>query len=118
MAFNSANLPMQLANVSGQGVGTVLSSTGGVQDNSPFVAILVVLSAGAAPSITPTVQWSHDGQTWFAGDPADTMTPIAAVSAVGAAKSFTRKAPFHRVSMNVTAGTGVAYQVYSWSYGA
>jgi hypothetical protein len=65
--------------------------------------------------VTPTVQWSHDGSTWFDGDPADTMTAIAAVG--NKAKSFTRKAPFHRVSV-VVAGTGVAFTVRTWLFGA
>jgi hypothetical protein len=113
-----------LQSVSGQGAGTVVTPAGPdmtpppnseAMDNSPFLGVLISLTAGSTPSLTPTVQWSYDGSTWFDGDRADTMTAIAAVG--NKAKSFTRKAPFHRVSV-VVAGTGVAYTVRTWCFGA
>jgi hypothetical protein len=111
-----------LQSVTGQGAGTVntpagpdLSTAPGPElDNAAQLAVLISLTAGSTPSLTPTVQWSYVGSTWFDGDPADTMTAIAAVGAK--AKSFTRKAPFHRVSV-VVAGFAVAYTVRAWCFG-
>jgi hypothetical protein len=110
----NSNPPALIANVTGQGAGTVLSNADGGLDGSALLAVLVQLTAGSTPPLTPTVQWSFDGQTWFDGDPADTMTAISAVGAK--AKTFTRKAPFHRVSVLV-AGSGVAYTIRAWSFG-
>lgn len=115
MGFNTINPVELLDTVSGQGAGTVLSGTGGAPDNSPFLAVLVDVTAGTTPSVTATVEWSHDGVSFFGGDPTDVMTAIAAVGRK--AKHFTRRAPSHRVSCAVT-GTGVAYTVRTWCFGA
>lgn len=59
--------------------------------------LLVNVSAvgGVSPSITLAVQWSHDGTTFFAADPADTFAAMTAVG--GAVKTFTIKGPFYRL---------------------
>ena len=122
MGFRNANRVALLQSVSGQGAGTVVTPAGPdlstppgseAMDNSPFLAVLISLTAGSSPSLTPTVPWSLDGSTWFDGDP-DTLTAIAAVG--NKSKSFTRKAPYHRVSVLV-AGSGVAYTVRTWCFG-
>lgn len=68
------------------------------------VALLVDVTAasGTTPSLTVSVQWSHDGATWSAADPVDGMTAITAVNR--AVKSFTVKGLYARAEWTI-AGT-------------
>lgn len=109
-----ANPVTVLANVSGQGAGTVLSSSDSDVGMAANVAVMIDLTAGTTPSLTASVQWSYDGASWFDADPPDSMTAIAAVGKK--AKTFVRKAPFHRVSSVIT-GSGLAYTIRSWIFG-
>lgn len=73
--------------------------------NARRVAVLVDVTAvsGTTPSMTVTVEWSHDGATWFTADPADGMTAITAASKV--VKAFDVKAPQCRLVWTITGTT-------------
>jgi hypothetical protein len=70
-----------------------------------FLNLLVSVTAVAGtPSMTLSVEWSHDGGTTFAaGDPADAFTAIT--TAVARAKQFTVKGPHYRLVWTITGGT-------------
>jgi hypothetical protein len=57
-----------------------------------------ITSAGT--TITFSLQWSHDGVTYGAADPADTFTAIT--TAIAVAKTFTRKGPYCRLVWTLT----------------
>lgn len=60
------------------------------------VCLLVdVTSYGTGTGVTFSVEWSHDGATWFTADTADSMTAFTA--AAKHVKSFSVKAPYYRV---------------------
>lgn len=66
------------------------------------VAVNVTATTGT-PSMTVRLEWSHDGTTFHAADPAQTFTPITAAGAV--ARSFPVLAPYLRCAWSIT-GTG------------
>lgn len=59
------------------------------------VALDVTAVSGTSPTMTVSVQWSHDGSTWHDGDAADAFTTITA--AAKKVKMFDQKAPFYRL---------------------
>lgn len=70
------------------------------------LALLVNVTAvsGTTPSMTISIEWSHDGgTTWAQGDPADQMTAITAAAVK--AKQFNVKAPVYRVVWTITGTT-------------
>lgn len=75
------------------------------EGNRDFIAILLNVTAvsGTSPSMTVTVQWSHDGQTWFNADPADSFTAITAAGAV--TKQFTVKGLYARLNCTISGTT-------------
>lgn len=62
-----------------------------------------VTATSGTPSMALTVEWSHDGATFFKADTADAFTAITAVGSV--CKIFTVKAPYYRVVWTITGGT-------------
>lgn len=46
------------------------------------VAVMVDVTAvsGTTPSMTVSVEWSHDNVSWFSADPADSFTAITAAA--------------------------------------
>lgn len=62
----------------------------------------VTVASGTTPTLDLTVEWSHDGTTWFTGDPADAFTQITA--AASRVKQITLKAPTYRLRWTI-AGT-------------
>lgn len=69
------------------------------------LALTVAVSAvsGTTPSMTLTVEWSQDGSTFHAGDPADSFTALTAAGNV--AKSFAVKGNFFRLVWTITGTT-------------
>ena len=74
-------------------------------DFGASLGLLVDVTAvsGTTPSMTLTVEWSHDATAWAQGDPADTFTAITAASKK--VKAFTVKAPYYRVVWTITGTT-------------
>lgn len=75
------------------------------EGNRDFLNVMLNVTAvsGTTPSMTVTVQWSHDGQTWFNADPVDTFTAITAVGAV--TKQFTIKGMYARLNCTISGTT-------------
>lgn len=69
------------------------------------VNILLDVTAvtGTSPSMTVNVEWSHDGQTWFAGDPVDAFTAITA--ATKKVKQFAVKGLYGRLNCTISGTT-------------
>ncbi len=64
----------------------------------------VTAATGTTPSMALTVEWSHNGTTWFPADTPDTLG--AAVTApVKRVKQIDVKAPFARVVWTITGTT-------------
>lgn len=77
-----------------------------IVNGSERVNFLVDVTAvtGTTPSMALTVEWSHDGTTWFPADPVDSLG--AAFTAVGRrARTVDVKAPFCRVVWAITGTT-------------
>lgn len=81
-------------------------------ENARNLNVLVDCTAasGTTPSLVVSVEWSHDGTSWFAADPADVMTAITAASK--RVKSFAVKAPQARIVQTITGTTpSLTYEV-------
>lgn len=74
-------------------------------DTGAFLNLLADVTAvsGTSPSMTLTVEWSHDGTAFAQGDTADTFTAITA--AAKKVKQFAVKAPYYRVVWTITGTT-------------
>lgn len=74
-------------------------------ENGDELAVEVDVTAvtGTGPSMTVSVEWSHDGTTWFTGDPPDVFTAITAVGKK--VKEFDMKGPWYRVAWAITGTT-------------
>lgn len=74
-------------------------------EGEQFLNLLCSVTAvGGTPSMTLTVEWSHDGGAVFAtADPVDTFTAIT--TAVAKVKGFTIKAPHYRIVWTISGGT-------------
>lgn len=78
--------------------------------------LVPVTAVGGAPSLTPSLLWSHDGVTGpINADPADTMTAITATP--GAVKTFQVRAPWVQVNFLCSAG-GVTFGLFYYVTGA
>lgn len=95
------------------------SAADGVLDNAAQLAVAVNVTAvgGTTPSMTIGVQWSFDGVNWFDAD--GTPDTLAAITATGLkAKTFQRKAPFHRITWTITGTTpSFTFDVKTWAFG-
>lgn len=78
------------------------SSTFTVPPNVDTIAVHVNVTA-AGTTFLPFVEWSIDGATWAAADPADVFTAITATGSK--VKAFAVKAPNMRVSWSTFTGT-------------
>ena len=80
------------------------SAAATVDDLGDTVSVWVSVTAvsGTTPTLDISVEWSPDGTTWAASEPADSFTQITAAKNV--VKSFTDKAKFYRVVWTI-AGT-------------
>lgn len=68
----------------------------------------ITAQSGTTPTITVSVEWSHDGgTTWVTADPADAFTQVGAATA-RKMKSFVVKAPLARFVWTI-AGTTPSY---------
>lgn len=69
--------------------------------NSTDVAVLLNVTAvgGTSPTLTLSLEWSHDGATWAAAETADAFNQVTAVGAV--VKQFTVKGDLLRVRSTV-----------------
>lgn len=63
----------------------------------------VTAVSGTTPSLTLSVEWSHDGTAFAAADPADTFTAITAAGR--AVKKFDVKGPHYRVVWTISGTT-------------
>jgi hypothetical protein len=75
------------------------------EGNMDTVNVLINVTAvsGTSPSMTVNVEWSHDGLTWFKGDPADAFTAITATGAV--CKQFATKGLYARLNCTISGTT-------------
>lgn len=80
------------------------------------LAVLADVTAvsGTTPSLTLTVEWSHDGITFVGADTADTFTAIT--TAAGKAKRFETKGEWFRVVWTIT-GTTPSFTFSGTAYG-
>lgn len=86
------------------------------RDVGEFVSVFVNCTAasGTSPSMTLSVQWSHDGVNFADADgTADTLAAITAAKTT--VKQFTVKAPFYRVTYAIT-GTTPSFTFSATSY--
>lgn len=67
------------------------------------VVIHVTAVSGSTPSLTPTIEWSHDGTNFGAAQPADSMTAIT--TAGTHAKQFDVKGRFFRLVWTISGTT-------------
>lgn len=76
-----------------------------IQANADTIALLVNVTAasGTTPSMALAVQWSNDGLTWAAADPADVFTAITATGVV--VKTFGVKGNQVRLAWTLTGTT-------------
>lgn len=72
------------------------------------VSVLVDVTAvsGTSPSMTVSVEWSADGATFAAADPADQLTAFTAAGR--AVKTFDARAEFFRLAWAIT-GTSPSF---------
>ena len=73
------------------------------QANTLSLLLDVTAASGTTPNLVLSVEWSHDGSTFFSGDPVDVFTAVTA--AAKKVKSFTAKAPYFRVVWTITGTT-------------
>lgn len=98
-ATNAAVVPSAARTTSGNSVSLPLL-TGAKTLN---VLADVTAASGSTPSLALSIEWSHDGTTWFTPETADSFTAITA--ATKKVKAFTVKAPFYRVVWAITGTT-------------
>lgn len=93
------------ANVQTSAAKTTSGVTGATAVQGHRVSCLVGVSAvsGTTPSMTVSLEWSNDGNTWYTGDPADVMTAIT--TAVNKTKDFVTRGQFVRASYVITGTT-------------
>lgn len=75
-------------------------------ENADKVSFLVDVTAvsGTTPSMTLTVEWSHDGTTWFPADPVDSLG-AAITAAAKRVRTLDSKGRFCRVVWEITGTT-------------
>jgi hypothetical protein len=92
----------------GQSAAIPIAELGG--QLSVFVDVTAI---SGTPNMVISVEWSHDGVTFFKGDPADQMTAITAVGS--AVKVFTVKAPQYRIVWTISGGTpSLTFQTHEY----
>jgi hypothetical protein len=64
--------------------------------NTLTVFVDVTAQSGTTPTMDLSIEWSHDGTTFFAAQPADTFSQIAATTPK-VCKAFNVKAPYYRL---------------------
>jgi hypothetical protein len=74
-------------------------------DNGDQLAVLLNVTAvsGTTPSMTVSVQWSHDGTTVVDAETPDSMTAVTATG--GKVKTFQVKGLYYRVAWAITGTT-------------
>lgn len=79
------------------------------------LGVNVTAASGTTPSMTLSVEWSHDGgATWSQADPADTFTAITAAAVK--VKSFAVKSDVYRIVWTIT-GTTPSFTFAMTQYG-
>lgn len=63
----------------------------------------VTAVTGTTPSLTLSIEWSHDGVNWFQADPPDVFTAVT--TAGKRIKEFDVKGAFYRVVWTITGTT-------------
>ena len=79
------------------------------------IFLSVTAQSGTTPTLDVSVEWSMDGATFGAGQPADSFTQITTATPT-ITKQFAVKAPFYRVVW-VIAGTTPSYTFTVSRYG-
>lgn len=84
---------------------TTGQSTAFAVGNNDYLDVLIDATAvtGTSPSMTVSVEWSHDGASWFVADPADSFTAITTASKK--VKQFTVKGLYARLNYAITGTT-------------
>lgn len=102
MSYQIGFVPSSARTTNGNSTAVVIPA------NVDTIAFLVnvTASSGTGPNLALAVQWSNDGTTWAAADPADTFTAITAAGVV--VKSFTVKASSVRLAWTIT-GTSPSF---------
>lgn len=77
----------------------------GTNDNL-VVMIDATTVTGTSPSMTVSVQWSHDATSWFTADPAENFTALTAAGKV--TKSFPIKGLYARLNYLIS-GTSPSF---------
>lgn len=68
------------------------------------IALIVTAVSGTGPSMTVSVQWSHDaGTTWSDADPADVFPAVTATG--NRVKEFARKGGHARLAWTISGTT-------------
>lgn len=78
------------------------------------VFVDVTAQSGTTPTLNISVEWSHDGATFFTSDPPDAFTQIAAATPK-VCKNFTIKAIWYRITWTL-AGTSPNYTFQTHEY--
>lgn len=86
---------------------------GSTLGNRVVIAVDVTAVSGTTPSMTLSVQWSHDGTTWIDADVADAFVAITAAKKT--VKDFVMKAPIWRLVWTIS-GTTPSFTFSARSY--
>jgi hypothetical protein len=78
------------------------------------VLVDVTATGGVSPTMTLSVEWSHNGTDWFTPDTAENFTQLTAASKK--VKTFTVKAPFYRLVWTL-GGTSPSFTFSATAYG-
>ena len=85
-----------------------------VGSTSLAILVEVTASGGTTPSMTLSVEWSHNGTTFASSDPADQFTAIT--GSPTKVKRFDVKGDFFRVVWTIT-GTNPTFTFSATAYG-
>lgn len=78
------------------------------------VVVNVTSASGTTPSLTPSVEWAHDGVTFAAADPPDVFTALTTTGA--RVKTFAVRGEFFRIAYTIT-GTTPSFTFAATAYG-
>lgn len=104
--------------VSGSSAKTATGNSGAIRvpqgSTAAAITALVTVVSGTTPSMTLSVEWSHDGTNFAVGDTADTFTALTA--AANKVKQFDVKGEWFRLVWTIT-GTTPSFTFSATAYG-
>ena len=83
------------------GAGPAINTPAGLDDLAVYLD--VTAASGTTPSLTVSLEWSHDGSTWFTSDPVETFT--AQTAAGKRVRTFGPRGDFVRAAWTITGTT-------------